>query len=424
MKDSSSVSGVGLSEMKAYPMISRMLVFLAVFLALAGPVHAQSDPFTVYDARPVITEGPYLIATGETTATIVWLTDTPSHAKVRYGAVGDLSSVAEPHVDGLVPVGTRHVVHLHGLSPGTTYAYEVVATRVVKLNAYWPDKGLDVRSGPHRFTTLDRNGPSTSFSVVTDTHEDTRRIGALNQAIDWESTEFLVHLGDAFHWIDTEEHLFRAWLRPTTAALEHSKSLFFARGNHELRGPYARQLLDYIPPVEGRYYFARDAGPVHLIVLDTGEDKPDETNVYAELNRTVPYRAEELAWFKNHVTRESRVADAAFRVIAMHAPNWGWLEDGPEAWIETANEAGVDLVIAGHRHRFSHTPPGADVDHAYHLLVIGQDQTARVDATADELRVTVTDLDRNVVHSLVVQPRNGLGEVVDQVGPRHVRRPN
>ena len=102
-----------------------------------------------------------------------------------------------------------------------------------------------------------------------------------------------------------EEHLFRAWLRPTTEPLAHSKSLFFVRGNHELRGPFARRLLDYVPTPEGRFYYARDAGPVHLIVLDTGEDKPDDTNVYAELNLTVPYRAEELAWFQDHVKTEA-----------------------------------------------------------------------------------------------------------------------
>ena len=115
------------AEEKAMPMISRALILLAAMIALPGPVHGQgaAAPYKVYDTRPVITEGPYLIATGETTATIVWFTDTPSHAKVRYGLGGDLSAVAEPQVDGLVPVGTRHVVHLEGLLPGTTYSYEV-----------------------------------------------------------------------------------------------------------------------------------------------------------------------------------------------------------------------------------------------------------------------------------------------------------
>ena len=73
--------------------------------------------------------------------------------------------------------------------------------------------------------------------------------------------------------------------------------------------------------------------------------------------------------------------------------------------METANEAGVDLVIAGHTHRFSHTPPGPDVDHAYHVLVVGQDQVAQVDATPEELKVTVTGLDGGVVHSLVIPRR-------------------
>ena len=146
-------------------MIRRALILSVAVLAGAVPIGAQSEPYRVYDTRPVITDGPYLIATGETTATIVWFTDTPSHAKVLYGPAGDLSSVAEPQVDGLVPVGTRHVVHLDNLSPGTTYGYEVAATRVVKLKAYWPDKGLDVRSGPYQFTTFDRESPSVSFSV-------------------------------------------------------------------------------------------------------------------------------------------------------------------------------------------------------------------------------------------------------------------
>ena len=264
-------------------MIRRALLLAFALLPAAASARAQTEPFRVFDTRPVITEGPYLVATGETSATIVWFTDTPSQAKVLYGTGGDLSEFAEPQVDGLVPVGTRHVVHLEGLSPGTTYGYEVVATRVVKLNAYWPDKGLDARSGPHRFTTLDGQNPSVSFSLITDTHGDTERIRQLNQAIDWEETEFLVHLGDAFDWIDTEEQLFRAWLRPTLAGLGTDKPLIFVRGNHEMRGPFARRLRDYVPTPEGRFYYARDAGPVHLIVLDTGEDKADDTNVYAAL---------------------------------------------------------------------------------------------------------------------------------------------
>ena len=42
----------------------------------------------------------------------------------------------------------------------------------------------------------------------------------------------------------------------------------------------------------------------------TGEDKPDDTKVYAGLNRMAPYRAAELAWFREHVETTGRVAEA------------------------------------------------------------------------------------------------------------------
>ncbi len=166
-----------------------------------------------------------------------------------YGTAGDLSAVAEPELDGLVPVGSRHVVQLHDLSPGTTYEYEAVATRVVKLKAYWPDMGLDVRSGPHRFTTLDRDRPSVSFSVITDTHEDTTAL-RLNRTIDWDSTEFLVHLGDAFDWVDSEDQL--SVVAPSDLRRPRRDQAALLRPRQpRVRGPFARHVHDYVPTPEG-----------------------------------------------------------------------------------------------------------------------------------------------------------------------------
>jgi predicted phosphodiesterase len=378
---------------------------VAALVAVAAPAWAQSQPYKVFDTRPVITQGPYLMASSATTATIVWFTDAPSHSKVRYGTGTTLSQEIEPEKDGLVPVGLRHVVTLTGLTPGTTYSYQAVPTRVVRLNAYWPDKGLDVESPVSTFTTFDPAKSTVSFSVISDTHEDVARINRLMKMINWTTTDFLVHTGDAFDWIDDEDQLFRRWLTPIITALRSTTPLIYARGNHELRGPFARQLADYVPTPEGRFYYARDAGPVHLLVIDTGEDKPDDTNVYARLNRTIPYRAAELAWLREHLKTSPRVAAAPFRVAVMHQPNWGWLADGNDAWVSAANDAGLDLLIAGHRHRFSYAPPGPGVAHKYHLVVVGQDQVARVDATATELTVVVTGTDGAVVQTIKIPVR-------------------
>ena len=89
---------------------------LCALLLLPAP---QSEPYKVFDTKPVITEGPYLVGLSDTAVSIVWMTDTPSHSRVRFGAGTDLTEVSEPSADGLVPVGLRHVVTLRGLKPGT-----------------------------------------------------------------------------------------------------------------------------------------------------------------------------------------------------------------------------------------------------------------------------------------------------------------
>lgn len=351
-----------------------------------GAAQAQAEPYKTFDTRPVITEGPYLVAMSDTAVSVVWMTDAPSHAKVRLDDGAQVREI-EPQVDGLVPVGLRHVVTLTGLAPGTRYSYEAVATRLVKMKPYWPDKGLSTSSPAAAFTTFSAAQPRTSFSVVTDTHEDTVRIGRLLKLVDWTSTDALLHLGDAFNWVDSEEQIFSKWLRPTIAAMGPGRPLLYARGNHELRGAFARQLSCYVPAPEGRFYYARAMGPVHLLVLDTAEDKPDDTNVYAQLNRTQPYREAELAWLRTQVGSDAHFAQAPFRMVAMHQGDWGALPDQGAAWTALANQAGIDLVIAGHQHVFSYEPP--DQAHGYHRLTLGQDQLARVDATRRLLTVSV-----------------------------------
>jgi hypothetical protein len=397
----------------------RRLALLLVCVAVPIESRAQQQPFIVHDTKPVITHGPYLVDPSETSVTVVWTTDTPSHALVRFGEArsGDgaaLDREAESRSHGLLDVTTRHAVRLSGLTPGRTYRYQVVATRVVKLNAYWPEKGLSTAGAVRTFRTFDRSQPATTFSVITDTHEDVARINALMQRIDWKTSEFLAQTGDAFHWLDSEDQLFARWLDPVNKALAGERPLVFARGNHEWRGPFARSLFDYLPTAEGRFYVARDVGPVHLLVLDSGEDKPDDTNVYSRLNRSEPYLAEQLQWLGQHRESDPRMASAPFRVVLMHQPRWGSMPparagelDGQARWIDAANAAGVDLVIAGHNHRFSRINPGSPgfEQARFMTVVLGQDQVGTVRATADAIVVTVTTTKGEVLDTITVPRR-------------------
>jgi len=385
----------------------RAALVLGVQLLIAAPALAQNEnaPFKVHDTKAVIMHGPYLLAPTDTSATIVWETDTPSAPKVIYGIGNDLNLEAVPEKDGMVPVGKVQTVRLTGLKPGRTYHYRVVSTRVVRVNPYWPELGHPVESAVDSFTTFDAQKPGTSFSVITDTHEDLKRIDTVMKMIDWPTTDFLVFTGDPVNWFESEDQLWARWLDPFSRALGGTTPLIYARGNHDERGPFARQLPKYTPIEEGRFYYTRDDGPVHLLVIDTGEDKPDSINVYARLNRMLPYREQELAWLKEHVRTSARLKEAPFRVVVMHQPDWGWVGGKNAEWSRVANEAGVDLVIAGHNHRFSFHPAGEN-GHDFPVLVVGQDQVARVDASATELKVVVRGQDGGVIESFTVPVRN------------------
>jgi len=46
------------------------------------------------------------------------------------------------------------------------------------------------------------------------------------------------------------------------------------------------------------------------------------------------------------------------------------------------------------------------VPHRYHLLVVGQDQVARVDGTTAEIKIVVAGTDGKVVQTIVIPTRS------------------
>lgn len=366
------------------------------------------DPHPVCQVRAVITHGPYLHAPTDSSATITWVTDLPASVRVVYGINGQLNKVAYATQYGMQTVGTVHNVRLSNLNAGQKYDYRVISTPVFEITGYWPKTGVEKQSDMFSFKTFDPRKSSVTFASITDTHENLARIDTLMRHMKDDSLDFLVQTGDAFNDIRSETQVFEKWLSPLIdGKLHQSIPLILARGNHDVRGPFAREFVKYVPVEEGRYYFSRDAGPVHLLVMDSGEDKPDSTQVYAQLNRFESYRNEELAWFKHHTATDVRARTAPFRIVVMHQPSWGWDWSSPASdssrneWTSAANAAGVDLVIAGHDHDFSLTPGGTK-GARYPVLVVGVDQVAKVRATAREIFVQVIGKDGAPVKAFTV----------------------
>ncbi|HEV2682105.1 MAG TPA: FN3 domain-containing metallophosphoesterase family protein [Rhodanobacter sp.] len=369
------------------------------------PVAVADDdpnvPYKTFDATPAITMGPLLLDMSDTSVLVEWMTDSASDGKVSYG-VGKLEHELIPQVDGLVPVGTVHRVLIDGLQPGHTYQYQVSSRRVVALKPYWPDMGRPVASPIASFTTFDTTKKATHFAVITDTHEDVGRIHALMGMIGQAPVDFVVHTGDSLNYVVSESQVKDKFLDPMAVGLQGRTPLLYVRGNHDYRGEQARSFGEYLHSQSGKFFYTRDDGPLHLVMVDTGEDKPDATNVYAGLNNLRDYRQQEFAWFKQVLADEPRATTAPFTVLLGHDPEWGWLDGHNDQWMQAANQAHVDLFIAGHEHRFMHIKPG-ERGNDFPILVVGQDQVARVDAGEQELKVRLTDRAGKVIDAFTIR---------------------
>lgn len=373
---------------------------------LAATKQAQSfhddeadAPYKVWSSTPAITMPPLLLDVSGTSVVVEWMTDSDADGRVRYGEHG-LDHVAVAEHEGLLDVGTFHRVVIDGLQPGHTYQYQVASRRVVAIRPYWPERGNTVQGGTLHFTTLDPARATARFAVITDTHEKVPRIHTLLDEIRKTPQDFVAHLGDTVNYAVSEQQLKDVFLAPTAEDLGGTTPLLYVHGNHEYRGPFARELGPYLHAQNDRYGYARDDGPLHLIVVDTGEDKPDDTNVYAGLNDLRDYRREGLVRFGKALAA-ARTRGAPFTVVLGHQPDWGWTGGDNAKWTKLANQAHVDLFIAGHVHRFMYIKPG-ERGNDFPILVVGQDQVAWVEATDIALKVTVTDSNGKLVDAFTL----------------------
>jgi len=371
-------------------------------LSLGSPSYAQDEP-----QEPLaITHGPYLQAPSESSMTIVWFTNKNCVAQVEYAPLESFADAAarktasmETH--GLIDANqTRHVVTLRELSPGKTYGYRIQAKEIRDFKPYRVVYGDSVsmeHSGgiPLSFVTFDPRKPRCSFSVVCHVHEDSRRLATLLDHVPWDSTDFVALNGDLVHFFGSEKQIFRGFLDECVRRFAPRIPLVYVRGNHDTRGAMARQLLDYFPTTEGRYYYHFQHGPVRVLVLDSGEDKPDDNAEYSGLVDFDAYRTRQAEWLKTAVA-EPEFRQSPYKVLLVHMPLVGsggyGADKNRELFLPLLNEAGIDFALSGHTHRYAKIPAG-ERQNRFPIIIGSPTDVVRVDATADGLSVAVHNAD-------------------------------
>ncbi len=302
---------------------------------------------------------PVLVSPGSDSITVVWMTEQPSAGWVEFGAGEKLDQKACPVHDGLIDANqTLFSVKLENLKPGTEYRYRVVAREVKNLQAYEVEYGSSIVSETLAFTTFSADKKDFSFVVLNDLHNNFGMIGR-NLKFITEPHDFVVFNGDII--ADVQDDAAAVRFLQAVSRFAGSIPMVFVRGNHEARGNFARRVKDYLSP-QSNFYSGFSHGPAAFLVMDTGEDKPDRSAVFAGLDAFENYRTEQQQWLAEEV-KKPYLKNAGFRIFFSHIPLYSNTRynclDGRAKWGAFLENIGIDLYLAGHTHQAAYIEAGS-----------------------------------------------------------------
>ena len=313
---------------------------------------------------------------------------------------------------GFVPQGENVLrVRLAGLTPGTTYR-----VRAVTRPAGTAD---DTVSEWKTFRTLSPAAESTTFVVWNDTHIRNETIQRLHEVT--PPADFLMWNGDTCNDWTRTDLLVPTLLHPGERDITDRRPLLLTFGNHDVRGARAFEMPDLVTTPSDRPFYAFRSGPVAVICLHTGEDKPDDHPSFRGRVAFDELRREQAAWLAETI-RRPELRDAPYRVVFCHIP-LRWLDERPQdysatgfdrhsgrsrdAWHQSLVLWGTQLVVSGHTHRTAWLPPTAEFP--YGQLVGGGPAPAAatwIAGRADTRQMTleVHDLAGTVLRTVSIPP--------------------
>ena len=371
-------------------------------LAVLYTASAQSYTFN---------HGPYLQELSEHAVTFVFTTSDKGFSWVEVKPDG---GEAERHYtvrNGLRDAyNTFNVIRVENLRPDTRYQYRLCSKQIADFQPYKVTFGDSIVSPWRRFSTPDPKATACSFIALSDMQQPDKLGRLLNQA-GVGSADMIFYVGDMMNYYDNEETPFRSFIDKSVELFASEKPFVLVRGNHETRGNMAREYARYVPKSSGKYYGAYRVGDIMFVVLDCGEDKPDDFWVYAGLTDFDGYRTEQAAWF-GELIRSKAYKSAKWRIVMNHFPPLSHMEgDNPERhgiqditdkFLPLYNQAKIDLMISGHTHAYEFMSPDKYDRLTFPVIVNSTESVARIDIDGRTLKAKVTDTGGNTLKEFTI----------------------
>ena len=321
---------------------------------------------------------PYLQNLSSREVTIMWITARNCFSWVEYGEGTYTSKRAFAYNNGLIEANNRvNKITLENLKPGTAHKYRIVSTEITGYKNSTVQFGVTITGPMLAFKTPAENEEEIKVVLFNDIHDRPQIIPQLLYRHGYTGNEkdydFVVFNGDCFDWVSSEQQMVDHLLKPCVDIFGSEVPFLLTQGNHECRGSFSRHIPAYYAYPDDKYYFSFVRGPIHFLVLDSGEDKTDDAVEYGGLVAFDRYREKQARWLEKEVATEA-FKKAPFRVLLIHispyhSGDWHGTTHCREVFGPILNKANIDLQLSGHTHRYmTHE---ADKDHNYPIAIGG-----------------------------------------------------
>ncbi len=381
-------------------------------LALAGAGSALAQNAASTPPVPLIRTPMVLMAPRADGIEAVWAVSRLSRGQLEWVAEDGAKGTAAADSFGFVPQSENVLkVRLSGLKSGMTYR--------VRSHTTAADNQETITSAWKSFRPLNAAAAGTRFLMWNDTHLNDESIRALHAAT--PAGDFLLWNGDTCNDWKSDDLLVPTLLNPGGCDITEQRPLLLTFGNHDVRGAHAFKMPGIVATPEGRPFYAFRSGPVAVICLHTGEDKPDDHRSFQGRVAFDALRAEQARWLADTI-RRPELRDAPYRVVFCHIP-LRWTDESVQdysktgfdrhsgrsraAWHDALVTWKAQVILSGHTHRSEWLPPTAQFP--YGQLTGGCPQLDRATwtegvADASQLRLKVTNLNGALLHDLTFKP--------------------
>ena len=363
---------------------------------------------TVEKADKIFRMKPYLQNPVGNGITVMWETTVPAYCWVEYGTDTTQLKRARTIVDGQVVCNNYlHKIRIDGLQPGQKYYYRVCSQEILLYQAYKKVFGNTAQSAFSEFTLPATDTDSFTAVVFNDLHQHTQTFRSLCQQIKNVNYDFVVFNGDCVD--DPVDHnQATSFISELTEGVCGDRiPTFFMRGNHEIRNAYSIGLRDHYDYVGDRTYGSFNWGDTRIVMLDCGEDKPDDHWVYYGLNDFTQLRNEQVDFLKKELSSKE-FKKAGKRVLIHHIPLYG--NDGKNLcanlWTKLLEKAPFNISLNAHSHKYAYHPKG-ELGNNYPVIIGGgykmDGATVMIlEKKKDELRVKVLNAKGKILLDITV----------------------